>query len=372
MKVRFLDLTPTDGLRAEFQAAFSEVLDGGRYVLGEQVAAFESEFAEKVGAAHGIGVGNGLDALTLSLKALGVNSGDDVLVPAHTFAATWLSVTALGARVVPVDAHPDTLLMDLEHLDAALTPRTSAIVPVHLYGQCLDVPALSKFAGRHGLAVVEDAAQAHGASREGRPVGSHGSAAVAWSFYPGKNLGALGDGGGVTTGSDQFAERLRLLRNYGSPTKYVHDVQGVNSRLDELQAAFLRVKLRHLDQVTQRRREIARVYLQLLADVPGIGLPVDETCGGHAWHLFVIRVAARENLMRRLAASGVETLVHYPTPPHRQRAFAPDVDFLPRNLPVTEAAAKEVLSLPMGPHLSDADVELVCESIAAAMACPSL
>lgn len=367
MKVPFLDLRAShDPIRAELDAAYRRVMDSSWFILGHELEAFEAEFATRCGVAHAVGVGNGLDALTLALRAGGVGPGDEVLVPANTFIATWLAVSAVGAMPVPVEPDASTHNLDPERAAAAVTSRTKAIVPVHLYGQSADIGPLMALADRHGLFVLEDAAQAVGAVYRGRQVGGLGHAA-AFSFYPGKNLGALGDGGAVTTDDAALAAELRRLRNYGSRTKYVHEVMGVNSRLDELQAAFLRVKLPHLDGWTDRRRAIAAAYRAGLDDVPGLVLPAVPDWAEPVWHLFVVRVPWRDEVQRRLAAAGIETLVHYPIPPHRSEAYA-GLGVTTGTLPVTDVLAGEVLSLPMGPHLSDSQVTWVIDAVRAAMA----
>jgi len=362
-KIPFLDLTAaTAAYQSEIDEAVLRVVRSGRFVLGPEVEAFETEWAQAVGVAHAVGVGNGLDALTLALRALGVGSGDEVLVPANTYIATWLAVTQCGA--VPVPVEPDsTHQMDPAALHAAVTPRTRAVIPVHLYGLPVEMERILAVARRHGLAVLEDAAQAHGARRDGVRAGGWGDAA-AWSFYPGKNLGALGDGGAVTTNDPAVAERVRLLRSYGSPRRYVHDVKGANSRLDEVQAAALRVKLRYLEEANERRRSVAGRYLSGLANLEDLGLslpPVPEDAEP-VWHLFVVRHPRRDALQERLTAAGVETLVHYPCPPHLQAAYA-DLGWDRGSLPYSEQLAEEILSLPMGPHLSDEQVEQVIAAV---------
>jgi dTDP-3-amino-3,4,6-trideoxy-alpha-D-glucose transaminase len=363
MNVPFLDLHAAyRELRSELDPAVARVLDSGRYVLGPEVDAFEQEFAAFVGARHTVGVASGVDALHLALRALDVGPDDEVLVPSHTFIATWLAVTHCGARPVPVEVDPDTASIDPRRIEAAIGPRTRAIVPVHLYGHPAALDAIYEIADRRGLAVVEDAAQAHGARHRGRRIGGHGRV-VAWSFYPGKNLGAMGDAGAVTTDDDGLRLRLDRLRNYGSPQKYVHDSIGFNSRLDPLQAAILRVKLRHLDAWNQRRRDIAAVYLASLAGT-GLRLPAPAPDADPAWHLFVVRSRQRDRLAERLRAGGVETLVHYPVAPHRQAAYSHLR--LPAQ-PIAEELAREVLSLPIGPHLDRAQVEHVVTCVRAAV-----
>ncbi|RBY79615.1 erythromycin biosynthesis sensory transduction protein eryC1 [Geodermatophilus sp. TF02-6] len=360
-RVPFLDLVALhEELHGELAEAALRVLRSERVLLGPELAAFEQAWAEAVGARFAVGVGSGLDALSLGLRALGVGPGDEVLVPSHTFVATWLAVVHVGAVPVPVDVSPSTGLWDAGALDAAVTSRTRAVVPVHLYGHPVDLDPVLDLAARRGLAVLDDAAQAHGARYRGRPVGGLASA-TAWSFYPGKNLGAVGDGGAVTTSDPEVARRLRSLRNYGSTEKYVHDEVGWNSRLDELQAALLSVKLRRLAGFTARRAEVARRYDEGLAG-SGLVLPVTAAWAAPAWHLYVVRTPHRDALRAHLASLGVETGVHYPVPPHRQAAFA-GTPAAAADLPVADRLAREVLSLPMGPHLDEAAQEHVLDAV---------
>ncbi|MGH3758582.1 DegT/DnrJ/EryC1/StrS family aminotransferase [Actinophytocola sp.] len=361
MTIPFLDLDAAyRELRGDLDAAAARVLSSGRYLLGPENEAFEAEFAAYCGGRHCVAVGSGLDAIVLTLRALDIGPGDEVIVPSHTFVATWLAVAATGATPVPVEPDPATFLLEAGAVSAAVTPRTRAIVPVHLYGQPVDLDAVFAVADRHGLAVVEDAAQAHGAFHRGSRVGSR--YAAAFSFYPGKNLGAHGDGGAVVTSDAALAAKVRLLRNYGSTVKYHHVVKGTNSRLDELQAALLRVKLAHLDEWNARRVAVAGRYLSELDGVPGVVLPVVSEWAEPVWHLFVVRAAARTALRERLAAAGVETLIHYPVAPHRSPAFA-ELGLGAGTLPVAERLAEEVLSLPMGPHLSTAQVYQVIAAV---------
>jgi dTDP-3-amino-3,4,6-trideoxy-alpha-D-glucose transaminase len=361
-RVPFLDLAaPHAPLRPALDAAAARVLDRSWYVLGPEVEAFEAEFAAWTGARACVGVGSGLEALRLALLAAGVGPGDEVIVPAHTFIATWLAVSEVGATPVPVDVDLATGNVSAEACAAAVTARTRALVPVHLYGQPADCDALEALAARHALFLLFDAAQAHGARWRGRPLGGRGGAA-AWSFYPGKNLGALGDGGAITTDDLALAERLRRLRNYGQAEKYRHVERGANSRLDELQAAFLRVKLPHVDAWNGRRRALAAAYRAALP----ASLPLLHVAEGAdpCWHLLVVRAARRDALRAALAGAGVETLVHYPVPPHLQPAYAgrfPEGAF-----PAAERLAREVVSLPIGPHLAEADAAAVAAAAGAA------
>jgi dTDP-4-amino-4,6-dideoxygalactose transaminase len=364
MSVPFLDLkAPYAELRAEMDAAARRVLESGWFILGEEVEAFESEFAAYCGARHCVGVANGLDALHLVLRAMGIGAGDEVIVPSNTYVATWLAVSNVGATPIPVEPDERTYNLDPDRVEEAITPRTKAILPVHLYGQTADMDPINEIASAYGLKVVEDAAQAHGARYKGRRAGTLGDAA-GFSFYPGKNLGALGDGGAVTTDDDALADRLRVLRNYGSRVKYYNEVKGCNSRLDELQAAMLRVKLRKLGEWNERRERAAALYLQTLEGVPDLVPPFVPGYADPAWHLFVVRHPRRDRLQQHLAARGVGTLIHYPLPPHLQRAYA-ELGLAAGDFPIAERQAGEVLSLPMGPHLSDEEVNYTVSQVCA-------
>jgi dTDP-3-amino-3,4,6-trideoxy-alpha-D-glucose transaminase len=349
-------------LRDELQAAYARVMGSGRYVLGEELERFERDFAAACECRHAIGVGNGLDALTIALRARGIGAGDEVIVPAHTFIATWLAVGLVGAHVVPVDIDPVPMVMDPAAASAACTSRTAAIVPVHLYGHPVDHTPYRDLARRHGLSIIGDAAQAHGASCGGRSVGALGDAA-SFSFYPSKNLGAVGDGGAITTDDDELARRARRLRNYGSETKHEFLEAGVNSRLDPLQAAFLGVKLRLLPAWNARRARIAERYLDELADLRELELPSLPRAGDeHVWHIFCARHRHRDALREHLGQCGIETQVHYPVPPSRSAAFA-HLGFGAGSFPVAEAVSASALSLPIGPHLDDDSVARVVEAI---------
>jgi dTDP-3-amino-3,4,6-trideoxy-alpha-D-glucose transaminase len=363
MTIPFLDLhTPYRELSDELDAAYRRVMESGWYILGAEVEAFESEFAAYCGARHCVSVGNGLDALALTLRGLGVGPGDEVIVPAHTFIATWLAVSAAGALPVAADVDERTGNLDPAAARAAVTPRTAALMPVHLYGQPADMDAVSAVARRHGLKVVEDAAQAHGARYGGRRAGALGDAA-GFSFYPVKNLGALGDGGAVTTDDGELAARVRLLRNYGSRVKYQHEQRGGNSRLDELQAALLRVKLRHLDDWNARRAAVAARYRAALAGLPGLALPHVPDDVEPVWHLFAVRHPRRDELQHHLSRCGIGSMVHYPVPPHQSGAYR-DGAWRGGGLAVAERWARECLSLPIGPHLSREDAGLVAAAVA--------
>ena len=349
-------------LQSEIEAAVLAAMRTGCYILGPEVEAFEAEFAGYCQAAQCIGVANGLDALYLALRAMDVGPGDEVIVPSNTYIATWLAVSQCGATPVPVEPDDDTFNIRAEQIEAAITPRTRVILPVHLYGQPADLDPILALARTHGIRVIEDAAQAHGARYKGKRIGAHGDA-VSWSFYPGKDLGALGDGGAVTTNDPAIADRIRVLRNYGSRVKYVNEARGINSRLDPIQAAVLRVKLARLDEWNQRRAAIAAFYTERLFG-QGVRLPVVPEWASPVWHLYVIRSSARDLLQKKLAAAGVGTLIHYPIPPHRQAAYA-DAGFSEGDLPIAETMAREVLSLPMGPQLSAAMATDVAQSLAA-------
>ena len=362
--IPFLDLAATHALiEHDILDALQRVVRAGQFILGPEVEAFEREFAAYCGAEHCVGVGNGLDALFLILRASGIGSGDEVLVPANTFIATWLAVSHAGATPVPVEPLETSYNIDPAAIERAINSRTRAIIPVHLYGQPADMDAVKKIAARHGLLVIEDAAQAHGARYKGNPAGSLGAAA-AFSFYPGKNLGALGDGGAVVTSDADLARRIRQLRNYGSEIKYDHQLAGFNSRLDELQAAVLRVKLRHLDDWNARRRSAAAYYLSRLLPAR-IGLPAVPHFADPAWHLFVIRSERRDALRVALAAKSIETGIHYPVPPHMQPAYA-HLEMPAGSLPISERLHAQVLSLPIGPTITQEQLARVVEIINAA------
>ncbi|MET0617250.1 MAG: DegT/DnrJ/EryC1/StrS family aminotransferase [Luteibacter sp.] len=358
----FLDLRRLNARHAdELKEAAARVIDSGRYLLGEELRAFEEEFARWCGVPHALGVGNGLDALSLILRAYAdagrLAPGDEVILPGNTFIASFLAVSINGLVPVPVEVDAASFNLDPVAVEAAIGPRTRAIMAVHLYGQLADMAALSALAARHGLLLIEDAAQAHGAMRDGRRAGSFGDAA-AFSFFPGKNLGALGDGGAVVTADAALAGRIEALRNYGSLVKYQHLCQGVNSRLDDMQAAFLRVKLAHVDDDVTRRRAIAKRYREAIRH-PDIRLPAVADEAAHAWHLFVLRCARRDALQRHLAGRGIQTLVHYPVPAHRQPAYPALAGI---HLPLTERLHDEVLSLPLDPGMDDASVERVIDA----------
>jgi len=369
MKIPFLDLlSPHKELARELQQALDRTLQSGWFILGKEVEAFEQEYAAYCGTPFCIGVANGLDALHLILRAWDIGPGDEVIVPSNTYIASWLAVSQVGAVPIPVEPDPATFNIDPALVEAAITPRTKAIMPVHLYGQPADMDPIIAVAQRHGLKVIEDNAQAQGARYKGRRTGGLGDAA-GHSFYPGKNLGALGDAGAITTEDPVLADRLRVLRNYGSKVKYYNEIKGYNSRLDELQAAFLRVKLRHLDAWNARRKKVAELYFSelgtrnselILPSVPEWAEPV--------WHLFVVRHPGRDCLQARLSEAGVGTLIHYPVPPHLSGAYS-DLGHRCGAFPVAEQLADSVLSLPMSPHLSEQQVNGVNGAVCAALMC---
>jgi dTDP-4-amino-4,6-dideoxygalactose transaminase len=362
MKIPFLDLNaPYLDLKEELDAAYSRVMESGWYILGPEVEAFEREFANYCGVKHCIGVGNGLDALHLILRAMDIGPGDEVIVPSNTYVATWLAVTHAGATPVPVEPDERTYNIDPSLIEAAVTERTKAILPVHLYGQPADMDPINAVAKKHGLKVVEDCAQAHGALYKGRKVGGLGDAA-GFSFYPGKNLGALGDGGAVTTNDPVLADRIRVLRNYGSQVKYHNEVVGYNSRLDELQAALLRVKLAKLDEWNDRRKQVAAEYLLGISGHPNLILPHVPEWAAPVWHLFVVRCSQRDALQMSLTKTGIGTMIHYPIPPHLQDAYVV-LGMKKGDLPIAEQIAKEILSLPMGPHLEHAELSEVLSAL---------
>jgi dTDP-4-amino-4,6-dideoxygalactose transaminase len=365
MRVPFLDLAAaTAEVAVDLDRALRRVVDSGRYVLGQEGRGFEDAFAAYLGAEHCIGVANGLEAIVLALLAADIGPGDEVIVPSNTYIATWLAVSQVGATPVPVEPDERTYNLDPVRVDRAITPRTKAILPVHLYGQPADMEPLLEIASRHGLFVLEDAAQAHGARYRGRRVGTLANAS-AWSFYPSKNLGALGDAGAVTTSDPQLAERIRRLRNYGSSEKYVNVERGMNSRLDELQAAVLATKLPRLDDWNTRRRAVAATYLRELAGLEVV-LPYVPPWAEPVWHLFVIRVPDRDAVRASLREQGIETLIHYPIAPHRQAAYS-DLGLGAGSFPISEGIHREVLSLPMGPHLSADQAGMVVSALSQAL-----
>jgi dTDP-4-amino-4,6-dideoxygalactose transaminase len=364
--IPFLDLKAVYAeLKPELDVAYHRVMDSGWFVLGREVEAFEAEYAQFCGTAHCVGLGNGLEALELVLRGWDIGEGDEVIVPSNTYIATWLAVTAAGARVVPVEPTPTGPNIDPDRIAAAITAHTRAIMPVHLYGEPAHMDAIMALAQRHGLKVVEDVSQAQGARMRGRRTGSLGHAG-AHSLFPTKNLGAFGDAGVVTTDDAALAERLRTLRNYGSRAKYVNIERGFNSRLDEMQAAFLRVKLRRLDSWNEHRRRAARRYSDRLSDVANLGLPRAPKWAEPVWHLYVVRTPHRVELMVALEKAGMGSLIHYPIPPHLQPAYA-HLNLGKGTLPLAEALADSVLSLPMGAHIELQTVDEVADVVQATL-----
>ena len=360
--IPFLDFKAAiEDVRVECDAAYHRVMDSGIVLLGAELSSFEQEFSVFCGVQHCVGVGNGLDALHLILRAYGIGEGDEVIVPSHTYIATWLAVSYAGATPVPVEPNHGTCNINVDAIESAISCRTKAIMPVHLYGQPADMDPIIQIACRYGLRVIEDNAQAHGALYKGRRTGGLGDAA-GHSFYPGKNLGGMGDGGAVTTSDSALADRIRKLRNYGSQKKYYNEIKGFNSRLDELQAAFLRVKLKRLSEWNQRRRLVADHYSKMLGGISGLTLPHVPDWVEPVWHIYAIRHARRDALQKHLAELGIGTLIHYPVPPHLSEAYA-DLGYSKGVFPIAEEIADTELSLPMGPHLSPADGERVINGI---------
>lgn len=360
MNVPFLELKPGYiELKDQFDAAYHHVMDSGWYLLGEETEAFEEEYARYCGVKHCVTVANGLDALTLSLRACGIGAGDEVIVPTHTFIATWLAVSQVGAIPVPIEPNPETCNLDPDRIEQAVTVKTKAIIPVHLYGQPAEMDLIMQIADKHSLVVIEDAAQSQGALYKQRRSGSLGHGA-GHSFYPGKNLGAFSDGGAVTTNDASLADNVRKLRNYGSKLKYQHEQMGVNSRMDELQAAFLRIKLPYLDEWNARRQMIADSYLEQLAGVPLLNLPNVLSHCNPVWHLFVVQHPQRDRLQKMLGESGIGTLIHYPVPCHCASAYK-HMGFNEKRFPVATNLAKSVLSLPIGPQQNQATTRYVIE-----------
>jgi len=361
MNIPILELkTQYQQIKVEIDAALAEVFEASWFVLGKQGQMFEEEFAAWCGARFCVGCGSGTEAIHLALVAVGVQPGDEVITVPNTAVPTCSAISAAGATPVFVDVDPDTYTMDVAQVASKISPKTKAIVPVHLYGHPVDMDALLEVAQRHHVPVVDDAAQAHGAALRGRRIGSFGNA-TAWSFYPSKNLGAYGDGGAVTANDESLRDRLVRLRNYGEERRYYHTVKGFNSRLDEIQAAILRVKLRHLDEWNAARRRIAEFYLRHIVN-PLITLPLEKPWARHCWHLFVVRTPQRDALRTHLQARGIGSQIHYPIPIHRQQAYA-DLNLPEGSLPVAEQLANEVLSLPLYPEMTEEQAARVCEAV---------
>ncbi len=361
MSILFLDLKASYfELKDELDAAYYRVMNSGWYILGEEVEAFEAEFALYCESKHCIGVGNGLEALHLILRAMGIGQGDEVIVPSNTYIASWLAVSYTGAIPVPVEPDENTYNIDPALIEGAITPRTKAILAVHLYGQPADMDRINEVAQKHGLKVIEDSAQAHGSRYKGRRAGNLGDAA-GFSFYPGKNLGAFGDGGAITTDDEVLAARIRMLRNYGSSVKYHNDEKGYNSRLDELQAAMLRVKLKHLDKWNERRKHLAELYYKGLSELDVV-VPSVPAWADPVWHLYVVRHNNRDELQKHLTKVGVNTLIHYPIPPHLQPAYR-EFNISNDAFPLAARISSQILSLPMGSHISEVDINSVSDAI---------
>jgi dTDP-4-amino-4,6-dideoxygalactose transaminase len=352
MNISFLDLkAPYPEIKEELDSAYRRVMESGWYILGDEVSEFEHEFANYCGVKFCVGVANGLEALTIALKAWDIGPSDEVIVPSNTYIATWLAVTQVGAKIVPVEPDESTYNLDPDKIESAITEKTKVILPVHLYGQPADMDNICKLSNKYGLKTLEDSAQAHGASYKGKKTGSLGDAS-GFSFFPSKNLGTFGDGGAVTTNDEELVKKIRILRNYGSSKKYVNELIGYNSRLDELMAAFLRVKLHYLDEWNSRRKKIAEWYLKTLPRTfPDLVLPMVPNWADPCWHLFVIRTASRDAFQSKLTENGIGTLIHYPIPPHLQKAYE-QLHYTQGAYPIAEKMAKEVLSIPMGIHLS--------------------
>jgi dTDP-4-amino-4,6-dideoxygalactose transaminase len=362
MIIPFLDVKAGyTELQEELDAAYRRVMQSGCYILGEEIEAFEEEFAAYCGARYCIAVGNGLEALHIILRGFGIGPGDEVIVPANTYIATWLAITYSGARPVPVEPDPETYNLNPNRVGNAITEHTRAILPVHLYGQPANMEPIYEIAKKYKLKVIEDAAQAHGAQFKNRMAGSLGDAA-GFSFYPGKNLGAYGDAGAIVTNDEQLAEKARMLRNYGSKAKYFNEIKGFNSRLDPLQAAFLRVKLPYLNEWNRRRAKIARTYLESLKDIPDLVLPYIPDWATPAWHIFVIRHPQRDSFQSFLKQAGIGTLIHYPVPPHLSEAYQ-DLGCRSGEFPITEEIARTALSLPIGPHLAAESIDQIITMI---------
>lgn len=361
-QIQFLDLKqPQRELKDKLMSAFERVLDSGWFIMGKECERFEAAFAEYCGVKHCIGVGNGLEALHLILRAAGIGPGDEVIVPSNTYIATWLAVSYAGATPVPIEPDENTFNIDPKKVEEKITTRTKAILAVHLYGRVAAMNELQKICDKHKIMLFEDAAQAHGSKLGDRKSGNL-SLAAGFSFYPGKNLGALGDAGAVTTNDDALAKQIRIFRNYGSQKKYYNEVKGYNSRLDEIQAAFLCEKLNVLDDWNSRRVELANLYSENLAGIKELQLPLHGEAGEHTWHLYVVRTGKRDELAKHLAEKGIGTIIHYPVPPHLSDAYA-DARINMGTLPIAEKLADTVLSLPMGPHLTREQGELLIYEI---------
>ncbi len=352
-----------EDVKAELLPSFENFIDKGWYILGDQVKSFEKEYAAYCSSTHCAGVANGLDALIIALKTLDIKEGDEVIVPSNTYIASWLAVSYVGATPVPVEPNPATYNIDPRLITAAITSKTKAIMPVHLYGQCCEMDEIMNIAKKHHLFVIEDNAQSQGASFNGKTTGSIGDI-NGTSFYPGKNLGAYGDAGAITSNNPDLIQKAFTIRNYGSNKKYYNEVKGINSRLDELQAGFLSIKLKYMDNWTRERQAIAATYNGLLKGMNDVVIPETAAGATHVYHLYVIRTSKRDALQQHLTAQGIGTLIHYPLPPHLQEAYK-DLHFKKGDFPLAEAIAETCLSLPMYPGLSAEEINKVCDSIKA-------
>jgi dTDP-4-amino-4,6-dideoxygalactose transaminase len=362
--IPFLDMkSPYIEIKSELDEAYQRVMESGWYIMGEEVENFEQKYAAYCGIQCCIGVGNGLEALHLVLRAYNIGQGDEVIVPANTYIATWLAISYCGATPVPIEPDSRTYNIDPERVETAVNSRTRAILPVHLYGQPADMQPLREIADHRGILLIEDAAQSQGAKYNGNSTSTLADAGGT-SFYPGKNLGALGDGGAVLTNDQTLAEKVRMLRNYGSKRKYYNEVKGFNSRLDPLHAAFLTVKLRHLDNWNARRRQIADFYMKVLAGLPELSLPFIPKWVSPSWHIFAVLHPRRDDLQKMLKQNGIETLIHYPVPPHLSQAYS-EYNSSGKSFPITEKIARSELSLPMGPHLSLDQAAYVADTVRA-------
>lgn len=361
-RIPFLHFEPMhSAIRTEMQEAFQKVYDSNWFVMGKSVETFEQNYASFNKVSNCIGVSNGLDALHLALKALGVGPGDEVIVPSNTYIATLLAVSYVGATPILVEPDLDTYNINPKNIEQAITNKTKVIMPVHLYGQACDMDAIMSIAKNNNLQVVEDNAQAHGATFNGKLTGSFGDA-NGTSFYPGKNLGALGDGGAITTNDEGIAKKIRMLRNYGSEKKYHHELIGYNMRLDEMQAAFLTVKLKYLHQWTQQRKQIANWYVKALDNIPELILPITHPDATHVYHLFVVRTQHRNALQNHLTENGISTMIHYPIPPHLQNAYA-SLGFTKGDFPIAEELANTCLSLPIWPGMTEENISIIVNCI---------
>ena len=361
--IKFLSINSTYlELKKEIDSEINKVLSSGIYIGGQYLDKFENNYSEFCNVKYTVGVANGLDAIYLCLKAINICNGDEVIVPSNTYIATWLAVSQCGAIPIPVEPNILTYNIDENLIEKSITSKTKAIIVVHLYGQPSNLDSILQIAKKYNLKVIEDAAQSHGASYKDKKIGSHGDA-VAWSFYPGKNLGCFGDGGAITTNNQEIADKIRMLKNYGSSEKYINIDKGINSRLDPLQASVLIVKLKYLDEWNLRRKNIANLYLNGIKDINNkLILPYENNYSNHVWHLFVIQHPQRDFLKDKLNENGIETLIHYPIPPHLQIAYS-DMKYGEGSFPLSEKIANQCLSLPISPHISKKNIYYIIEKI---------